>query len=177
MYHRKPNRLIAKIHSPHIAPPARHPQWGLFRASQVSRSNQHNTPQGEHLCCTAPRPIYQYQPDSWSAPPSILAPQSSQYFLVGLSQLPSVVMTKPHAGQHHSSPPRCAQRVCITGATSVAGKSLRELRHSMSSISLTGLVRPSSRLSSRIADARRPGKAHRRRMAQYPSPLRRRLRA
>ena len=58
-----------------------------------------------------------------SVPPSILAPQSSQYFLVGLSQLPSVVMTKPHAEQHHSSPPRCIHFPFTTGATSTASSS------------------------------------------------------
>ena len=56
------------------------------------------------------------------SPPSIIAPQSSQYFLVGLSQLPSVVMTKPHAEQHHSSPPRCSHRPRTTWATSAAGR-------------------------------------------------------
>lgn len=72
----------------------------------------------------------------YSASPSILAPQSSQCFLVGLSQLPSVVMTKPHAEQHHSSPPRCAHRPCTTGTTSAAGVRRTMLRTSFLAVAI-----------------------------------------
>ena len=71
-------------HSPCSAPPAQHPQWELFRSSQVIRSNQHNTPQGEHLCYTAPRPNHRHQSVSLPAPPSILAPQLGQTSAAGI---------------------------------------------------------------------------------------------